>query len=266
MKSNGMKSKGGVNFGVGGAGVTYAYGHVPLDKQVDHLEGLVKGGILTKKHLNKSVALVCIGVNDYSSFNFFQNTLEVLPTFITTVVDGIALNLVRIQELGIRHIMVATVVPLACMPYTTFVNNFTKCVNNQTLSNETIQHNSLLEDRVKLLNKVLPEADIIIINQTKALETLFHNGQEYGHICFVNPFSPCCTGGNTETTVTNCGVTDDDGKPMYHLCKDPSRAVIFDFIHPTQAAWKTIVHLYSSTPGFTHFGPKLNTWIKQHDI
>ncbi len=77
MKSNGMKSKGGVNFGVGGAGVTYAYGHVPLDKQVDHLEGLVKGGILTKKHLNKSVALVCIGVNDYSSFNFFQNTLEV---------------------------------------------------------------------------------------------------------------------------------------------------------------------------------------------
>jgi phospholipase/lecithinase/hemolysin len=104
----------------------------------------------------------------------------VLPTFITTVVDGIALNLVRIQELGIRHIMVATVVPLACMPYNTFVNNFTKCVNNQTLSNETIQHNSLLEDRVKLLNKVLPEADIIIINQTKALETLFHNGQEYG--------------------------------------------------------------------------------------
>jgi hypothetical protein len=38
----------------------------------------------------------------------------------------------------------------------------------------------LLEDRVKLLNKVLPEADIIIINQTKAMETLFHNGQEYG--------------------------------------------------------------------------------------
>jgi phospholipase/lecithinase/hemolysin len=95
-------------------------------------------------------------------------------------VDGIALNLLRIHELGIQHIMVATMVPLACVPYTTFVKNFTTCVNNQTISNETIQHNSLLEDRVKLLNKVLPEADIIIINQTKAMETLFHNGQEYG--------------------------------------------------------------------------------------
>jgi hypothetical protein len=83
---------------------------------------------------------------------------------------------------------------------------------------------------------------------------------------FVDPFSPCCTGGNTQNTVWNCGVVDDDGKPMYHVCKDPSKSVIFDFIHPSQAAWKTIVHLYSSVPGFTHFGPKLNTWMKQNHI
>ncbi len=118
------------------------------------------------------VALTFVSVSMYFK--------QALPTLITTVVDGVALNLLRIHELGIQHIMVATLVPLACVPYTTFVNNFTTCVNNQTLSNETIQHNSLLEDRVKLLNKVLPEADIIIINQTKAMETLFHNGQEYG--------------------------------------------------------------------------------------
>ncbi len=77
MKSNGMKSKGGVNFGVSGAGITYAWGRASLDSQVDNFEGLVKGGILTKSHLERSVALVCIGVNDYSTFNLFQHTPEV---------------------------------------------------------------------------------------------------------------------------------------------------------------------------------------------
>jgi hypothetical protein len=77
MKSNGMKSEGGVNFGVSGAGITYAWGRASLDTQVDNFEGLVKGGILTKNHLERSVALVCIGVNDYSTFNLFQHTPEV---------------------------------------------------------------------------------------------------------------------------------------------------------------------------------------------
>ena len=62
-------NNGGVNFGVGGAGVTYAYGYRALDAQVDTFSDLVDGGCWTEEHLRKSVALVSIGINDYTSFN-----------------------------------------------------------------------------------------------------------------------------------------------------------------------------------------------------
>lgn len=63
-------NNGGVNFGIGGAGVTYALGFQTLAGQVDAFEKLVNGGLWTQGHLKHSVALVSIGINDYTSFNF----------------------------------------------------------------------------------------------------------------------------------------------------------------------------------------------------
>jgi hypothetical protein len=99
----------------------------------------------------------------------------------TSVVDGIALNVLRIRMLGIRHIMVASLVPQTCMPYNTYwVNNSTACITNDMISNETIQHNALLGDRMRLLNYAIPESSIIIVNMTKAFQELFHKGDKYG--------------------------------------------------------------------------------------
>lgn len=83
--------------------------------------------------------------------------------------------------LGVRHIMVASLVPGTCMPYMTYwVNNSTACVSNDMVSNETVRHNALLEDRMQLLNSAIPESSIIILNMTKAFQELFHNGANYG--------------------------------------------------------------------------------------
>lgn len=60
-------NNGGVNFGVGGAGVGVG---VTLASQVDAFEILVNGSLWTEGHLNNSVALVSIGINDYNYFNF----------------------------------------------------------------------------------------------------------------------------------------------------------------------------------------------------
>ena len=68
-------NNGGVNFGVGGAGVTYALGYRSLDAQVDAFSELVDKGCWTKEHLRKSVALVSSGINDYTSFNLHGNPL-----------------------------------------------------------------------------------------------------------------------------------------------------------------------------------------------
>lgn len=74
---NGGETNGGVNFGVGGAGVTYAYGLRPLDQQVDALANLVKGGTFSKDHMANSVALVSIAVNDYTWYNQNGNGMGV---------------------------------------------------------------------------------------------------------------------------------------------------------------------------------------------
>ena len=105
-----------------------------------------------------------------------------MDAIVATVVNGIAINMLRIQRLGIRHIMVANIAPGACMPYSTLpINNSTACIANDTINTQTMLHNSLLEDRVKLLNKLgLHGADIIIVNMTKAFQELFHNGEKYG--------------------------------------------------------------------------------------
>lgn len=69
-------NNGGVNFGVGGAGVTFALGFRTLAEQVDAFEKLVNASLWTKDHLQHSVALVSIGINDYTSFNI-NGTIEV---------------------------------------------------------------------------------------------------------------------------------------------------------------------------------------------
>jgi len=87
------KNNGGVNFGVGGAGVTYAVGFRTLAAQVDAFEKLVNGGLWSKGHLKHSVALVSIGINDYNSFNI-NVTAEVKTTnhLITPIVPFHALH------------------------------------------------------------------------------------------------------------------------------------------------------------------------------
>lgn len=95
--------------------------------------------------------------------------------------DAIALGALRIQRLGIKHIMVSTVVPASCMPYTTYpINNSTACVKNETLSIQTDLHNKLLIERFKLLKKVLHKSDFIIVNLTKAMKEVLLHGEKYG--------------------------------------------------------------------------------------
>ena len=81
---------------------------------------------------------------------------------------------------------------------------------------------------------------------------------------FADVLVPCCTGKN-DLYELNCGATDSKGRKLYKLCKDLSKAILFDGIHPTQATWKFIIkHLYASTPGFTNEEPELSRWIKKH--
>jgi len=82
----------------------------------------------------------------------------------------------------------------------------------------------------------------------------------------VDPLVPCCHGNGTNLYPVVCGETDSKERPLYTVCKDPSKALLFDTIHPTDAAWKAIINLYASVSGFTLEGPKLDTWIRKYNV
>ncbi|KAG0562431.1 hypothetical protein KC19_9G145500 [Ceratodon purpureus] len=244
---NGDQTNGGVNFGVGGAAVTYAYGWRPLDQQVDAFAALVKGGTFTADHLAGSVALVSIGVNDYTYYNQ-RGDAQGVAAFVDTVVDKMGEQMERLRGLGVRNIMVENLVPMSCMPFTTlWVNGETGCVTNDLLDTETSLHDAKLQAKVNALNK--GGANIVMLDLTKALRNLFENGPAFG---FSEAYKRCCTG--------SCG-----GGDPYTVCNNPGKHVIFDSIHPTEAAWKAVTNLYTYSAGFTK-GPTLHKWFQQNEM
>ncbi|XP_024379615.1 GDSL esterase/lipase At5g03610 [Physcomitrium patens] len=246
LDDNGNPNNGGANFGVGGAGVTDAYGYRSLEKQVDAFEALVKKKTWTESHLSQSVALISIGVNDYTYYNQNGNGVGGVSAYADTVVDKMGAALQRIQRLGITHIMVEDLAPMACMPFATlYVNGETECVTSDLLDTETNLHNQKLQAKVDALNG--GRANIVMLNLYKALRTLFENGPAMG---FTQPYSRCCKG--------NCGSGDE-------VCNDPSNHVIFDSIHPTQAAWKAVTDLYTYSQSYT-VGPTLALWKLNNNL
>lgn len=157
-------------------------------------------------------------------------------------------QLQRILALGVRNVMVENLVPMGCMPFTTlWVNGETGCVANDLLDTETALHDAKLQAKVNALKNA--GANIVMLDLTKALRNLFENGPAFG---FSEAYKRCCTG--------SCG-----GGDPYTVCNNPSKHVIFDSIHPTEAAWKALTNLYLHSEGFTK-GPTLHQWFQQNEM
>jgi hypothetical protein len=102
-----------------------------------------------------------------------------------TVVNGIAINLVRLHGFGVRNIVVLDLPLMDCIPLSIVDTalDFRACSTNTTLANETSLHDSLLQQRVKGLNEELKGLHVVIADQTKAFHQLFYHGSDYGNGC-----------------------------------------------------------------------------------
>lgn len=58
----------GINYAVGSSGVTYANGKPTLNVQVNNFKVNLKKGVVNKLNLQKPIAFIGTGVNDYTSF------------------------------------------------------------------------------------------------------------------------------------------------------------------------------------------------------
>jgi phospholipase/lecithinase/hemolysin len=203
--------------------------------------------------------------------------MQGVPAFVDTVVGKMGEQLQRILALGVRNVMVENLVPMGCMPFTTlWVNGETGCVANDLLDTETALHDAKLQAKVNALKKA--GANIVMLDLTKALRNLFENGPAFGNNSHTPPspspsssthhsphhhrHSPCA--GFSEAYKRCCTGSCGGGDP-YTVCNNPGKHVIFDSIHPTEAAWKALTNLYLHSAGFTK-GPTLHQWFQQNEM
>jgi phospholipase/lecithinase/hemolysin len=169
----------GVNFATAGSGVTFAYGENPLGGQVDNLELFLRTDPYSKEALANSVTLVSVNGNDYTAFNgntSNASTVEVM--YIESVVTGIAYNVQRLYDFGLRDVMVSNLLPASCIPVYTQQYNYSKC---DTAVDSLIQlHNQQLLDAVKEINSQNPGARFIILDAFAAFSQLFEQANAVG--------------------------------------------------------------------------------------
>ncbi|KAL3698333.1 hypothetical protein R1sor_012409 [Riccia sorocarpa] len=238
---------GGVNFAVGGSGVTYALGTPPFQTQVGWFASMVQAGVFTPEDINRALIFVSVVGNDYAAYNgssldgYFNLTHEV-PLLID-------LNLRTLYSLGARNFIISSVSPIDCLPRVTASSGFTECQKNVTIDAVIASHNHILGNRLENMTRKLENSSVLYLQQTKSMRYVLNHPSEFN---LTETLKPCCVG--------NCGSVDESGTPLYTVCENPETHFFWDSIHPTEAGWKAIVGLYNR-PRFTWFARSLSSWF-----
>ncbi|XP_048322097.2 GDSL esterase/lipase At5g03610-like [Ziziphus jujuba] len=234
----------GMNFAHGGTGVFNTLVTDPnMTVQIDLFQQLIKQCVYNLTDLHTSVALVTVAGNDYSAYIVKNGTAQGFPSFITSVVNQLYLNLKRIHSLGVNKIAVTALEPLGCLPRSTAITSFQQC--NGTENTLVNLHNALLQQAVAKLNNETKDSAFLILDLYASFMTVFKNkGDGLGNIKFENPMKPCCIGISSEYS---CGSVDKSGAKKYTICDDPQSTFFWDAAHPTQQGWTAVYSALQAT-------------------
>ncbi|KAK4833712.1 hypothetical protein QYF36_009897 [Acer negundo] len=228
----------GMNFAYGGTGVFEITSPLPnMTTQIGYFEQLIKEEVYNLLEIRQSsAAILVLSGNDYSSYLSRNGSAQGFPSFITQVVNQLALNLKRIQGLGLKKVAVTTLQPSGCLPQITVASSFQKC--NGSLNSLANYHNLLLKQSVAKLNNETKETTFVIIDLYSAFMTVFTNKSDHlGSTIFENPLKPCCVGISSGDV---CGSVDENGTKKYTVCENPEAAFFWDTVHPTQEGWRSV--------------------------
>ncbi|KAF3950991.1 hypothetical protein CMV_023312, partial [Castanea mollissima] len=234
----------GMNFAFGGTGVFNTLVSDPnMTTQIDFFQELIKTNAFNATDVKSSVALVTLSGNDYSAYEVENGTAQGFPSFITSVVNQLTVNLRRIHGFGVEKIAVTALQPLGCLPRSTIKSSFQQC--NGTENSLVRFHNLLLQQAVAKLNNETKVSTFIILNLYDSFMSVLKNkGDQTGSTKFENPLKPCCGGISSEYF---CGSEDKNGTKKYTVCDDPDSAFFWDAAHPTQEGWSAVYSALQTT-------------------
>ena len=152
-------------------------------------------------------------------------------------------NLIRIQNLGVKKIVVGGLQPLGCLPFITVESSFQHC--NSTFNDLVGLHNNLLNQSVTKLNQQPKgHSTFLILDLYDTFSSVLNHSSTYN---IHNVLTPCCVGISQEYS---CGSVDENNVKKYKVCDKPKSAFFWDTFHPTQAGWHAVYNKLQTMNAF----------------
>ncbi|CAN6222144.1 unnamed protein product [Urochloa humidicola] len=222
----------GLNFAVGGAVALDAPEGVPkLREQVQQLRDLIREGLVERRDLRDSVALVAYSGNDYG----YTKPEDDDDTIVAGVIDALASTVSDLQDLGVGKILVNTLMSYGCEPWLTrTTSNYSSCDDGG--SGMSDKHNTALRDRLGGDD----DDDVMILDVNSVARSLVEpkEGSTLGGKQLKELLRPCCEAVDPDAG-DYCGL-----EGSFYLCDHPEEYFFWDLAgHPTQAGWRAVMQL-----------------------
>ncbi|GJN06444.1 hypothetical protein PR202_ga24173 [Eleusine coracana subsp. coracana] len=182
------------------------------------------------------------GGNDYVFFLAANKTVEETRAYVPAVVNAIAVGVERLIWHGAKRIVVPGNLPNGCIPImlTLYASPHSSdydhygCLKN--LNRLARHHNDLLRRQIRALQRKYPYTRIAYADYYRPVLSFLQTPGLYGFDGDSTLVACCGAGGGKY----NYNVMAPCGVPGATACTDPSRAVNWDGIHLTEAAYRKI--------------------------
>ncbi|TVU27355.1 hypothetical protein EJB05_29960 [Eragrostis curvula] len=231
-RRNNRTDQAGMNFANASAGVWYVGPKV--SEQVDQFRSLINDGAITKQDLDNSVALIAVTGRDYSEIVDSASDGYV-ASFADVVTKEVARMVAQLQEVGVGKVVVNSLPPLGCTPWTASrFSDYDHC--DARANSYSDAHNRALADKLRDMD------DVMLLDVNMAFTELLKPGSGMsGSFKFSHGSRPCCEGKDKDSY---CGQYDDGRRPRFDVCSNPDEYFFWDFIHPTDAGWAAVMQLF----------------------
>eukprot|EP00253_Pinus_taeda_P023314 PITA_23314 len=200
------------------------------------------------------------GLNDYLDSTFTSSPSDEIRGFTPLIIAKIQKAIQALIEEGAQYIFVQGMPPLGCLPAILTIDPYPRNSDydeNGCLAsyNQLSQdHNTALQETLEQLRIQYPHAILVYADYYNMFMEIIKNHAAYGFTA--NTFQSCCGTGE----LFNFDIMHTCGTPGVLACSNPERAMSWDGIHFTEAAYKIISEFIINKAQYTQ--PPFSDMIK----
>ncbi|KAF9687072.1 hypothetical protein SADUNF_Sadunf02G0055800 [Salix dunnii] len=231
LRNTSKNTQQGLNFAYGGSGAFPTWVKDTLTVQIDQFQQLLKENVYSRRwdlDYSSSVALVSTGLNDYSFYSAAKKgSKDGLPAFTEGLVNQLAADLQRINHLGVKKVVVATLPVMGCLPIHIIPPNSYQNCDEESNKNARIHNQLLLKAVEKLNTDDGNKSTFVVLDLYNAMASAIDQFRQ-ANTEYKNPLQSCCSK-NVEFICSAEG-----------LCPNPKSSFFFDLAHPSDNGWNAI--------------------------